>query len=162
MGILVLVDKALIFKAFESKDSLVILDKFKYVSNVAILHTEEKLMPKKKIAWTSWNSISNKNLTCVTYWLNNLQNLKCNSNYFLTLNPIYEIPVEKIIKKVNFTHPYFNSETSKLQKELQLLQGQKNTWYCGSYFGYGFHEDGIKSAVKITRLLDVEIPWGTN
>ena len=129
-----------------------ILDKFKYVSNNAILHTDEKLMPEKKVAWSSWNSISNKEKTCVTYWLNNLQNLKCDNNYFLTLNPVYEIPVKKIIKKINFTHPYFNSETSKLQKELQSLQGKKNTWYCGSYFGYGFHEDGIKSAINMVKI----------
>ena len=128
-----------------------ILDKFEYVPNVAILHTDEKLMPKKKVAWSSWNSITNKDQTCVTYWLNNLQNLKCDNNYFLTLNPIYEITSNKIIKKLDFTHPYFNSETSKLQKDLRILQGNKNTWYCGSYFGYGFHEDGIKSALNLIK-----------
>ena len=133
-----------------------ILDKFEYVSNIAILHTDEKLMPKKKVAWSSWNSISNKDKTCVTYWLNNLQNLKCDNNYFLTLNPIYEIPVKKIIKKINFTHPYFNSETSKMQKELQSLQGKQNTWYCGSYFGYGFHEDGIKSAINLIKNFKIK------
>ena len=126
-----------------------ILSKFKYVSNTAILHTDKRLMPKRKLAWSSWNSISNKNKTCVTYWLNNLQNLNCNDNFFLTLNSIYEINKENIIKKINFTHPYFNSETSRLQKDLNSLQGKKRTWYCGSYFGYGFHEDGLKSAINL-------------
>ena len=101
-----------------------ILSKFKYVSNTAILHTDKRLMPKRKLAWSSWNSISNKNKTCVTYWLNNLQNLNCNDNFFLTLNSIYEINKENIIKKINFTHPYFNSETSRLQKDLNSLQGK--------------------------------------
>ena len=128
-----------------------ILSKFKYISNSAILHTDEKLMPKKKLAWSSWNSISEGNQTCVTYWLNNLQNLKCSDNFFLTLNPIYEISNTNIIKKVNFTHPYFNLETLKFQKDLHSLQGKKRTWYCGSYFGYGFHEDGLKSTINLIK-----------
>ena len=130
-------------------DETRILSKFKYVSNSAILHTSEKLMPKKKLAWSSWNSISKGSKTCVTYWLNNLQNLKSENNFFLTLNPIYEIDKANIIKKINFTHPYFNKETLKLQKTLQFLQGKKRTWYCGSYFGYGFHEDGLKSSINL-------------
>ena len=132
-----------------TEDEQRILSKFKYVSNTAILHTDERLMPKRKTAWSSWNSISKENQTCVTYWLNNLQNLNCNDNFFLTLNSIYEINKKNVIKKVNFTHPYFNLETLKLQKELNLIQGKKRTWYCGSYFGYGFHEDGLKSAINL-------------
>ena len=126
-----------------------ILSKFKYVSNEAILHSDESFMPKKKLAWSSWNSISNGSQTCVTYWLNNLQNLKCDQNFFLTLNPISEINKKNIVKNINFTHPYFNSETLKYQKSLLSLQGKKRTWYCGSYFSYGFHEDGIKSAMNL-------------
>ena len=132
-----------------TEDEQRILSKFKYVSNTAILHTDERLMPKRRLAWCSWNSISKENQTCVTYWLNNLQNLNCNDNFFLTLNSIYEINKKNVIKKVNFTHPYFNLETLKLQKELNLIQGKKRTWYCGSYFGYGFHEDGLKSAINL-------------
>ena len=132
-------------------DEIRILSKFKYVPNLAILHTSEKLMPKKKSAWSSWNSISKGSKTCVTYWLNNLQNLKSEDNFFLTLNPIYEIDKANIIKKINFTHPYFNKETLKLQKTLQSLQGKKRTWYCGSYFGYGFHEDGLKSSINLLK-----------
>jgi len=134
-----------------TEDEKRILSKFKYVSNIAILHTDEKLMPKRRIAWSSWNSLSKGNQTCVTYWLNNLQNLKCDKNYFLTLNSVYQIASNKIIKKVNFTHPYFNIETLKHQNELHLLQGIKRTWYCGSYFGYGFHEDGLKSAINLIK-----------
>ncbi len=130
-------------------DETRILSKFKYVSNSAVLHTDKKLMPRKKLAWSSWNSISKGSKTCVTYWLNNLQNLECDDNFFLTLNPIYEIEKQKIIKNVNFTHPYFNKETLKLQKSLQSIQGKKRSWYCGSYFGYGFHEDGLKSTIDL-------------
>ena len=142
-------DQSLEILKDSSEEEKRILSKFKYVSNVAILHTDERLMPKRKLAWSSWNSISKGNQTCVTYWLNNLQNLKCDNNFFLTLNPIYKISNNNIIKKINFTHPYFNLETLKYQKDLQLLQGKKRTWYCGSYFGYGFHEDGLKSTINL-------------
>ncbi len=128
-----------------------ILGKFKYVSNSAYLHTDENLMPKKKLAWSSWNSISNKDQTCVTYWLNNLQNLNCENNYFLTLNPVKKIHKDKLIKKINFTHPYSNLDTFKFQKDLNSIQGKKRTWYCGSYFGYGFHEDGLNSSINLFK-----------
>ena len=144
-------DQSLEILKDSSEEEKRILSKFKYVSNVAILHTDERLMPKRKLAWSSWNSISKGNQTCVTYWLNNLQNLKCDNNFFLTLNPIYKISNNNIIKKINFTHPYFNLETLKYQKDLHLLQGKKRTWYCGSYFGYGFHEDGLKSTINLIK-----------
>mgnify|MGYP001378291771 FL=1 len=126
-----------------------ILTKFSYVSNSAYLHTDKNLMPLRKSAWSSWNSITKENKTCVTYWLNKLQNLKTEKDYFLTLNPVERINDENTIKKVNFTHPYFNNENVALQKHLQKLQGKKRTWYCGSYFGYGFHEDGLKSSMEL-------------
>ena len=78
-----------------------------------------------------------------------MQNLKCDQNFFLTLNPISEINKKTIVKNINFTHPYFNSETLKYQKSLFSIQGKKRTWFCGSYFSYGFHEDGIKSAINL-------------
>ena len=128
-----------------------ILSKFTYVYNKAFLHTDENLMPLRKKAWSSWNSITKDKKTCVTYWLNKLQNLKTTKNYFLTLNPVEEIKENKIIKKEQFTHPYFNNENVSLQKDLHLLQGRKRTWFCGSYFGYGFHEDGLKSTMELIK-----------
>jgi predicted NAD/FAD-binding protein len=126
-----------------------ILEKFNYVKNEAYLHTDERLMPHRKRAWSSWNSVSDGEKTCITYWLNKLQNLDTSKDYFLTLNPIYKINENSIIKKVNFTHPYLNSKNTALQKDLRLIQGKKRTWFCGSYFGYGFHEDGLKSSIDL-------------
>ena len=126
-----------------------ILEKFSYVKNEAYLHTDDRLMPLKKRAWSSWNSISDGEKTCITYWLNKLQNLDTTKDYFLTLNPIYKINENSVIKKVNFTHPYLNSKNTALQKDLRLIQGKKRTWFCGSYFGYGFHEDGLKSSIDL-------------
>ena len=133
-----------------------ILENFKYKKNTAFLHTDNRLMPKNKNAWSSWNSIldnTDLNKNCVTYWLNKLQNLKTEKNYFLTLNPILDIDNKKIIKKVEFTHPFYNTKTIEVQKYLSELQGKNNSWFCGSYFGYGFHEDGLKSAMDLEKKL---------
>ena len=131
-----------------------ILKKFTYVSNEAYLHRDENLMPIRKSAWSSWNSISKNENTCVTYWLNKLQNLNSEKNYFLTLNPVQAIDKNKIIKKIHFTHPYFNKDNVALQKDLHKLQGKKRTWFCGSYFGYGFHEDGLKSSKELFKKFE--------
>jgi predicted NAD/FAD-binding protein len=133
-----------------------ILSSFKYKKNIAYLHNDNRLMPKKKVAWSSWNSIldeNNSHKSCLTYWLNKLQNLNSRNNYFLTLNPILDIEEKKIIKIINFTHPFYDKKTTEAQKELHQLQGINNSSFCGSYFGYGFHEDGLKSAIEAIKNL---------
>ena len=139
-----------------SNEEKEILNEFTYISNEAYLHTDVDLMPNKTNAWSSWNSISKKDLTktCVTYWLNKLQNLDTNKNYFLTLNPITEIKDSKIIKKINFTHPYLNNKSFEMQNRLKDLQGKKRVWFSGSYFGYGFHEDGLKSSLEMLKQFE--------
>ena len=139
-----------------SENEKKIFKNFKYKKNIAYLHTDELLMPLRKNVWSSWNSILNKeNLkeNCVTYWLNKLQNLQTDKNYFLTLNPITPVDKSKIIKRIEFTHPIYDMQTVDAQKHLSELQGINNTWFCGSYFGYGFHEDGLKSAIDISNKL---------
>ena len=134
-----------------------ILKNFKYRENLAIIHTDESMMPLNKKAWCSWNSnmhIENNNKTSVTYWLNQLQNLKINKNIFLTLNPFSQIPKDKILKKIKFTHPYYDKQALDHQKELQLIQNKKNILFCGSYFGYGFHEDGLKSSIEMLKSIN--------
>ena len=134
-----------------------ILKNFKYKSNIAVIHFDESVMPKNKKAWCSWNSSMDPNnieKTSVTYWLNQLQNLEIDRNIFLTLNPFKEIPVEKIFKKVPFTHPYYDAEALLNQGELHKIQNKENILFCGSYFGYGFHEDGIKSSIEMLKKLN--------
>ena len=134
-----------------------ILSNFNYKKNIAILHTDENVMPKNKKIWSSWNSkVDSKNINknSVTYWLNLLQNLNINKNIFLTLNPFIKIDEKKIIKKIDFTHPYYNQETLVNQKKLNLIQNKKNILFCGSYFGYGFHEDGIKSSLEMVKYIN--------
>ena len=134
-----------------------ILKNFKYRGNIAVIHFDESIMPKNKKAWCSWNSsmsVDNIERTSVTYWLNQLQNLKIDTNIFLTINPFREIPADKTYKKVRFTHPYFDADALLNQKNLQKIQNKKNILFCGSYFGYGFHEDGIKSSLEMLKTLN--------
>jgi len=150
-------DEALKIIDNPTSDEELILKNFKYRGNVAIIHFDESIMPKNKKAWCSWNSsmsADNIEKTSVTYWLNQLQNLRIDKNIFLTINPFREIPANKTFKKVRFTHPYFDSDALSNQSNLQKIQNKKNILFCGSYFGYGFHEDGIKSSIEMLKMLN--------
>ena len=134
-----------------------ILKNFKYRENTAIIHFDKSVMPKNKKAWCSWNSsmnVENIEKTSVTYWLNQLQNLKIEKDIFLSINPFREISASKIFKKVRFTHPYYDIEALSNQRNLHKIQNKKNILFCGSYFGYGFHEDGIKSSIEMLKKLN--------
>ena len=150
-------DEALSLISEPTKDEKNILSNFKYKKNYAIIHTDETVMPNNKKAWSSWNSSVNKDnnsQTSITYWLNLLQNLNTKKNFFLSLNPFYKIEKNKIIKEINFTHPYYDKAALDNQKRLKYIQNKNNTLYCGSYFGYGFHEDGIKSSIEIIKYFN--------
>ena len=150
-------DQALSIIDEPTKDEQEILSTFKYRENIAVIHTDESIMPNNKDIWSSWNSSVDKNnveKNSITYWLNLLQNLDFNKNIFLTLNPNFKINEDKILKKVNFTHPYFDQSALDNQDKLKNLQNKKNLLFCGSYFGYGFHEDGIKSSIEMIKAID--------
>jgi len=150
-------DEALQLIENPTEEEKKILSNFSYKENVAYIHTDQRAMPKNKKAWSSWNSsIDNIDLkkNSITYWLNLLQNLKSEENIFLTLNPYFKIEESKILKKVKFTHPYYDQRALDAQSELVKIQNKKDLLFCGSYFGYGFHEDGIKSSIEMIRNLD--------
>ena len=137
-----------------------ILSKFKYNKNKAYLHSDENYMPKNKAAWSSWNFIGDHKINSkfsLTYWMNNLQKIQSNKNYFVTINP-KTIP-KNVYDYTVFEHPIFNLETFEAQKNISKIQGFLNTYYCGSYCGYGFHEDGIQSAAYIAKIFDIRLPW---
>ena len=150
-------DEALSIIENPTEDEKKILSNFSYKENIAYIHTDEKVMPKNRKAWCSWNSLMSENdveKNSITYWLNLLQNLKCKENIFLTLNPFFEIDKSRILKKVKFTHPYFDQTALDFQSKLKNLQNKRNILFCGSYFGYGFHEDGIKSSIEMLKNLN--------
>ena len=134
-----------------------ILSNFKYRKNKAVIHSDESSMPKNRKAWCSWNSSlnpKNNQQSSVTYWLNQLQNLKINKNIFLTINPFFNINPDVIYNTIDFTHPYYDEKALENQSKLSSIQNINNTLYAGSYFGYGFHEDGIKSSIDMLKTLN--------
>ncbi|MFM8453985.1 MAG: NAD(P)/FAD-dependent oxidoreductase [Gammaproteobacteria bacterium] len=136
-----------------------IFEKCLYENNEVILHTDRKVLPKNKKAWAAWNykqypdHIASSTLT---YYMNYLQNLDAELDYFVSLNQSAYINPEKIIAKFNYSHPTFSSESFKIQKEHEKIMGIRNTYYCGAYWGFGFHEDGLKSALKVCKYLGIE------
>lgn len=142
-----------------------LLGAFGYTDNVAVLHSDERLMPVRKRIWSSWNYIGENNdhdgqPLCVTYWMNRLQNLDMHHPLFVTLNPTRTIDPSKIIGTYNYTHPLFNQAALDAQQQLWRLQGNRNTWFCGAYFGFGFHEDGLQSGLAAAEsVADVRRPW---
>jgi hypothetical protein len=140
-----------------------ILSAFRYQANRAILHTDARQMPKRRAVWSSWNYLAGRNAdlereVAVSYWMNNLQSLDA-QDLFVTLNPFTEIDPARTIADLTYDHPVFDAETVTAQRALPEIQGRDRLWFCGSYCGYGFHEDGIGSAVAVCRRLGVEAPW---
>ncbi len=143
------------------KQSTDILSKFKYQKNTVYLHSDIKFMPKNKKTWSSWNYISSKKeeKSSVTYWMNLLQKINSSLNVFVSLNP-YIIPSKSLTyKKIIYEHPIFNSETNEAQSKIAEIQGKNNIFYAGAWLKYGFHEDGIASAVNISKTFKVDVPW---
>ena len=113
-------------------------------------------MPKNIKAWSAWNAKLDSAIrenSSITYWLNLLQNLKIDEDIFLSLNPFNKIDEKKIIKKITFTHPFYDKAALENQAMLYKLQNVNNTLFCGSYFGYGFHEDGISSSIDMIKSI---------
>ena len=143
-----------------------LLSPFKYQRNLAVLHSDTDLMPIRRRTWSSWNYIARPNeagdahTVCVTYWMNNLQNLGNAGNLFVTLNPVVPPASEKILRTFHYDHPLFDNCTDDAQQQLWRLQGHRRTWYCGSYFGAGFHEDGLQSGLWAAENAGaVRRPW---
>jgi predicted NAD/FAD-binding protein len=138
------------------------LGMFSYAPNRAVLHTDPSFMPVRKPLWSSWNytapSGGNRTDLCVTYWMNGLQTLEGSRDYFVSLNPPRE--PKGVITSIEYAHPMFDKAAMAAKPDLWALQGRRRTWFCGSYFGYGFHEDGIQSGLAVAEMLGgVRRPW---
>jgi predicted NAD/FAD-binding protein len=139
-----------------------LLGGWKYSQNRVFLHTDTNWMPANRRSWASWNYIRmpeshEESPVTLTYHMNRLQNLKASKDYLVTLNPTRGIKDEFIIKKIHYTHPLYSFSAFESQKELSKLNGANHTFFCGSYFGYGFHEDGVKSALEVGKHFGVEL-----
>jgi uncharacterized protein len=132
-----------------------------YQPNRAVLHTDARLMPKRKRAWAAWNYMGIANDTdkaqqqdlSVTYWLNCLQPLPFKSDVFVTLNPVLEPLDHLVLGQYEYQHPLFNQAAIAAQQQLPTIQGQNGVWFAGAWAGYGFHEDGLKSGLHAAQLI---------
>lgn len=138
------------------------LSAFGFRDNLALLHTDESLMPHSKKAWASWVYAAGgpeaDQSVSVTYWMNRLQSLK-GQNIFVSLNPDREVAPHKTLDRYVFRHPMFTHNTMLAQKEIIPLQGRGGLWFCGAWLKNGFHEDGLWSAVQVAQKMKVPIPW---
>ena len=141
-----------------------ILKKFDVEENICFVHSDADLMPRRKNAWSSWNYFSNENQNTnskvfVTYWLNLLQKIESKNNFFLSLNPPKPPSAEKVYKEFKYLHPIYDLKTVQYQSQIDRMQGKKNTWYSGAWNGFGFHEDGLTSGIKIAKKFGCHVPW---
>ena len=146
-----------------SGDERRLLGAFRYQSNVAVLHGDTEFMPRRRGAWSSWNYlVDDENRSAppaVTYWMNRLQNIDSSKPLFVSLNPP-RLPAEALRYGVfEYDHPVFSADAIRAQASFDRLQGQRRTWFCGSYHGYGFHEDALTSACHVATALGVRPDW---
>jgi uncharacterized protein len=150
-------DQALAMLEEPTNEEQRLLSNFKYQYNKAVLHTDESIMPQAKLAWSSWNyriKMQNGQLQPSTiYWMNRLQGVSDNKNYFVSINPHDDLDEKKILMEIDYEHPLFDVPAINAQSELQTLNQNGPIYFCGSYFRYGFHEDAFASAVALCSQL---------
>ena len=141
-----------------------VLSGFAYQTNEAILHTDVALLPRRQKVWSAWNYMAAggqgaERPVAVSYLINQLQPLPFKTPVIVTLNPHRPPDPAKVIARFSYEHPVLDQAASLAQSELPALQGQQRTWFCGAWTGFGFHEDGLKSALRVARAFGVEPPW---
>ena len=157
-------DQALAMLADAGSEERRLLGAFRYRPNTAVLHSDPVVMPRRRRAWASWNYSSETRAEAselsVTYWMNLLQGLPDDAPLFVTLNPNRDIDPARVLCRNTYHHPVFDAAAGAAQEELWSLQGVRRTWFCGAYFGAGFHEDGLQSGLAVAENLGgVRRPW---
>ena len=145
-------------------DERTVLSCFKYQPNDAVLHTDAALLPRRKKVWSAWNYLSQPGVgidrpVAVSYLINLLQPLPFKQPVVVTLNPFEQPAADKIIARFEYDHPVLDQTVVAAQKQLPAIQGLDRVWFCGAWTGYGFHEDGLKSALRVVRHFGVQPPW---
>ena len=146
-------------------DEQAALSAFRYQKNIAVLHRDESIMPRRRSCWASWNYVSDGDILhpkiTVTYWMNLLQGIDEKYPLFVSLNPKREISGHLVFDRAEFDHPVFDEAAIAAQGRIAQLQGRRGTWFAGAHLGHGFHEDGLASAVRVAHGLGAQIPWET-
>lgn len=136
-----------------------VLGAIPYQENVAVLHTDSAVMPKRKLAWASWNyhlGVDRRGVA-VTYWMNELQGLAGPTNWFVTLNDVDGIDPARVLHRITYHHPVYRREGVAAQKRWTEIEGVRRTSFCGAYWSYGFHEDGVNSALRVAARFGLSL-----
>jgi predicted NAD/FAD-binding protein len=154
-------DQALRLLGDPSPEEQAILGAIPYQANTAVLHTDERQLPRHRDAWASWNYTiapdhNEGDPATLTYWMNSLQNLTAPVNFCVTINPTEPIASDKVIKTIAYDHPLYSLASMAAQQRLDEINGRRRTYFCGAYFGYGFHEDGLRSGVAVAEKLGIK------
>ena len=158
-------DQALGLLEDPSEGEKSVLGAFRYAANLAVLHSDPGLMPKRRAVWSSWNYLGRRGeggdaKLSVTYWMNRLQPISPTPPLFVTLNPLCPPRADTILHSEIYEHPQFDLRAMQAQRRLWSLQGQRGTWFCGAYFGSGFHEDGLQAGLAVAEALGgMRRPW---
>ena len=158
-------DQALALLADPDARERELLGKFRYSSNETVLHSDPRLMPQRRKVWSAWNFLagSDAKAPAVTYWMNRLQHLETQVPMLVTLNPHVEPDPALVHWQGIYHHPAFDSAALAAQQQLWSLQGKRSTWFCGAWFGAGFHEDGLQAGLAVAEQLGgVRRPWQVN
>ncbi len=147
-----------------------ILSAVRYQANTAVLHTDEAQLPRRKKVWSAWNYIGAPNAkaeindmrpVCVSYLLNQLQDLPIKQAVVVTLNPFTPPAANKVLAQFEYDHPVFDTDAIRAQELLPTIQGKNKVWFAGAWTGYGFHEDGLKSALRVAADFDALPSWAS-
>lgn len=154
-------DQALRLLDDPTEDERRLLGAWSYSVNHALLHTDTRMLPPRRRAWASWNYTApdaggRRAPVHVTYYMNRLQRLRTRGDYCVTLNGNGAVRDEHVVREMTWTHPVYDRAALEAQRGLGRLNGVRHTWFCGSYFGYGFHEDAVRSGVHVARAFGLE------
>lgn len=157
-------DQALALLQDADTDEHALLAAVRYQPNTAYLHTDARLMPARRAAWSAWNYYTGDAQNgsfpvAVSYWINQLQPLPFRQDVMVTLNPPTPPAADKTIQVIEYAHPLLDQAAYAAQQRLPELQGRRQVYFCGAWTGYGFHEDGLKAGMAVARLLGAPIPW---
>ena len=156
-------DDALRLLADPSVEERRLLGAFRYGDNEAVLHIDPTLMPRRRRVWSSWNYLTGAGgapKPAVTYWMSRLQGIDPAKPLFVPLNPHREPAPASVFARIGYRHPMFDARAIEAQRDLWSLQGVRNTWFCGAYFGAGFHEDGLQAGLAVAESLGgTRRPW---
>jgi predicted NAD/FAD-binding protein len=157
-------DQALAMLAQPTEAEQRVLGAFRFQDNLAVLHTDVSLMPVRRAVWSAWNYLSDgardhAQSVSVTYWMNRLQSLDTKLPLLVSLNPLRAPDPASVLLTRQYRHPQFDKAAMDAQEKLPSIQGVDRLYFAGAWSGWGFHEDGIASAVRVAKLLGITPPW---